>query len=183
MECLVLNKLQDGVCRQTGSLPRLERGQLRSERRCCSRSLLITLLRNSERVKVACQAQLVNTIAPIRAEQRVLPGGKHLLPVCRYGHRAKGTVVKLDVAGPTVHSDLYGEVGAWTPCARWAPNRRSRHFCINRSQLGSIDLAVDVRALPMLSRVEHRCWAAPTVRIELGCRSWHVVRGRRVGLV
>ena len=34
-------------------------------------NLLITLLRHADRVKMACLAQLVNVIAPIRSE----PGG------------------------------------------------------------------------------------------------------------
>ena len=41
--------------------------------------MLITLLRNSDRVKIACLAQLVNVIAPIMTSEPRLLGPDHLL--------------------------------------------------------------------------------------------------------
>ena len=154
-----LNKLQDGgVPTDWVVAPALSEDSYDLSDAVVVGSLLITLLRNSERVKVACQAQLVNTIAPIRAEPKGAAWRQTIFyPFADMATRAKGTVVKLDVAGPTVHSDLYGEVGAVDAvCTMGTEPAEAVIFCINRSQLGSIDLAVDVRALPMLSRVEHR---------------------------
>lgn len=74
-------------------------------------SYLIALLRHADRVGIACQAQLVNAIAPIRAE----PGAPAWRQTIVYPFRdaarlARGQVLK---ARPTCRSDSnqrYGEV-------------------------------------------------------------------------
>ena len=76
-------------------------------------SLLMTLLRNSDRVGIACQAQLVNTIAPIRAE----PGGECwrqtiFHPFSLTAAHARGHVIEVDVAGPEVDGGRHGRVPA-----------------------------------------------------------------------
>jgi alpha-L-arabinofuranosidase len=76
-------------------------------------SLLMTLLRNGDRVGFACQAQLVNTIAPIRAE----PGGvcwrqTTFHPFSLMAAHARGQVVEVGVAGPEVDGGVHGRVPA-----------------------------------------------------------------------
>src|SRR5215210_3054064 len=65
-------------------------------------SMLITLLRHSDRVTSACLAQLVNTISVIRAE----PTGaawrqSTFYPFSLTAQHAKGEVLRVEVAGPT----------------------------------------------------------------------------------
>ena len=78
------------------------RGPARSSRTCYTvadavvvGSLLITLLRHTDRVTIACQAQLVNVIAPIRTE----PGGPAwrqtiFHPFALTARLARGTVLR-----------------------------------------------------------------------------------------
>src|SRR3712207_7355296 len=73
--------------------------------------MLITLLRHSDRVTAACQAQLVNTISSIRAE----PGGPAwrqttFHPFAQAARLARGEVLQVVVRAPTYPTEKYGEV-------------------------------------------------------------------------
>ena len=73
-------------------------------------SLLITLLKHSDWVTVACQAQLVNTISMIRAE----PGGPAwrqsiFHPFALTARHARGQVLQPQVAAPTRATTKHGE--------------------------------------------------------------------------
>ena len=74
-------------------------------------SLLMSLLRNADRVSMANLAQLVNVIAPIRSE----PGGPAwrqttFYPFSLTAAAAHGTVVRCTVESPVVDTARYGEV-------------------------------------------------------------------------
>ncbi|SCK38676.1 alpha-N-arabinofuranosidase [Streptomyces sp. WMMB 322] len=76
-------------------------------------SLLMTLLRHADRVPVACLAQLVNVIGPIRSE----PGGPSwrqttFHPFALTARYARGTVLRTEVSGPVVETPRYGAVSA-----------------------------------------------------------------------
>ena len=75
--------------------------------------LLITLLRHADRVRIACLAQLVNVIPVIRT----VTGGPawrqtSFHPFADVARSARGTVLRLDVDGPTYPVAGEGEVGA-----------------------------------------------------------------------
>jgi alpha-N-arabinofuranosidase len=74
-------------------------------------SLLMSLLRNADRVSMANLAQLVNVIAPIRSE----PDGPAwrqttFHPFALTAAAARGTVVRSTVESPTIEAALYGAV-------------------------------------------------------------------------
>lgn len=74
-------------------------------------SLLISLLNHADRVKAACQAQLVNVIAPIMTE----PGGPawrqtSFFPFALTARLASGSALRVAVSGPSVETDVHGEV-------------------------------------------------------------------------
>jgi alpha-N-arabinofuranosidase len=74
-------------------------------------SLLITLLRRSDRVRAACQAQLVNVIAPIMTE----PGGPAwrqsiFHPFSITSRLARGTVIAPRVDAPAMYTARFGAV-------------------------------------------------------------------------
>jgi alpha-L-arabinofuranosidase len=76
-------------------------------------SLLITLLRHADRVAVACLAQLVNVIGPIRSE----PGGPSwrqttFHPFALTARHAHGTVLRTEVSGPVIETEKHGPVPA-----------------------------------------------------------------------
>jgi alpha-N-arabinofuranosidase len=74
-------------------------------------NLLISLLRHNDRVGAACQAQLVNAIAPIRAE----PTGpawrqSTFHPFALTSRLARGEVLQVNVRAPKYPTAKYGEV-------------------------------------------------------------------------
>ena len=86
-----------------------------------------TLLRNSDRVRVACLAQLVNVIAPLVTNDQRRAAPEHLLPVrvgapLRAGPRARPARRVRDVSD---HADR--PAGGLRPRRRRAVRRRRRH--------------------------------------------------------
>jgi alpha-N-arabinofuranosidase len=75
--------------------------------------LLITLLRHADRVRIACLAQLVNVIPPIRT----LDGGPawrqtSFYPFAHAAHFGRGTVLRVEPGGATYDVDGEGAVPA-----------------------------------------------------------------------
>jgi alpha-N-arabinofuranosidase len=110
-------------------------------------SLLIALLRHADRVHMACQAQLVNVIAPILAE----PGGPAwrqtiFHPFAQAALYGRGRVLRVEPDSPVFECEA-GEVGALHATAVQGEDGTITVFAVNRSQDESLDLAADVRAL------------------------------------
>jgi len=113
-------------------------------------SLLMTLLRNNDRVAVACQAQLVNAISAIRTE----PGGPAwrqsiFHPFSLTARNAKGEVLSALPASPTYESARYGEVRFVDAVATHDPSTGELSvFSVNRSTHEAVQLSIDLRAFP-----------------------------------
>lgn len=76
-------------------------------------SLLCVLLNHCDRVKMACLAQLINVIAPIRT----IPGGDMFLQTIYYPFQAaatymKGQVLRSEVHSPEIECEKYGKYGS-----------------------------------------------------------------------
>ena len=71
-------------------------------------SLLITLLRHADRVKIACLAQLVNVIAPIMTSDTGAWRQTIFYPFCHASAYARGTVLNTLVKSP-VYDSRYGD--------------------------------------------------------------------------
>jgi alpha-N-arabinofuranosidase len=119
--------------------------------------MLITLLRNADRVKIACLAQLINTIAPIRT---VKGGGVWrqttyypLLHASRYG---RGTVLDVRVACPTYDNKTFDAVPLLDAAAVLNPEREELSvFAVNRSQADALVLEGELRGVEKYRVVEH----------------------------
>ena len=115
-------------------------------------SLLITLLRHSDRVTSACQAQLVNTIGAIRTE----PGGPAwrqaiFHPFAQAARLARGQVLRVEVRAPTYETARYGDVPVVDAVATHDPSTGDLSvLAVNRSQAGPVELTVDLRGFPGL---------------------------------
>lgn len=111
-------------------------------------SLLITLLQHADRVSMACQAQLVNVIAPIRTR----PGGPAwrqtiFHPFALTARYARGTVLRPAVVTDTVETRAYGPVDAVVVTATHDPESGDLTvFVVNRSRTESSELTLDVAA-------------------------------------
>jgi len=83
-------------------------------------SMLMVLLRNADRVAMACLAQLVNVIAPIMTE----PGGPAwrqsiFHPFALTSRHARGTVLQTASHGPTIDTPAWGRVDQLLSTATW----------------------------------------------------------------
>ncbi len=107
-------------------------------------NLLISLLRHSDRVAVACLAQLANVIAPIMTE----PGGAAwrqptFHPFAITSRLAAGQVLRVETNSPTVTTAKHGEVTAIDAVATYDEGQLSL-FVVNRSTEGPIEITVDL---------------------------------------
>jgi alpha-N-arabinofuranosidase len=109
--------------------------------------LLSSLINHSDRVRVACQAQLVNVIAPIMTE----PGGSAwrqsiYYPMALTAARARGNSLRPLVAADVLATRRYGEVPALAVAATHDQETDEvAVFLTNRADT-EVDVAVDCRA-------------------------------------
>jgi alpha-N-arabinofuranosidase len=126
-------------------------------------SLLITLLRHVDRVAVACQAQLVNTIAPIHAEPDLPANATAIFhPFALTSRFAAGSILETSPSGPTVATDLHGEVPIFdTAVAHDSVHGSLTMFSVNRSTTDSLQVDVDLSRISPVGVVEHLILAEP----------------------
>jgi alpha-N-arabinofuranosidase len=109
-------------------------------------NLLISLLRHSDRVTAACQAQLVNVIAPIRTE----PGGPAwrqtiFHPFARTAALARGEVLRTVVDGPTYQTSRYGEAPVVDAVATHdRAGGEVAVFVVNRDETRPVEFTLDL---------------------------------------
>lgn len=112
-------------------------------------NLLMTLLKNHDRVAAASLAQLVNVIAPIMTE----PGGDTwrqttFFPFSVTSRLAKGEVLRPRIEAGTYTTAVYGDAPLVDSVATTdAATGESAIFLVNRSQTESIDVTVNVAEL------------------------------------
>jgi alpha-N-arabinofuranosidase len=120
-------------------------------------SLLITLLRHADRVKIACLAQLVNVIGPIRTE----PGGRAwrqtiFHPFALTAQYAGSRVLRTEIAGPEVDTAAYGRIPAlWSTATYDDETGEVAIFVVNRSETDKVDLEVPLHSSGPLELIEH----------------------------
>ncbi|WP_407359148.1 alpha-N-arabinofuranosidase [Microbacterium sp. LTA6] len=110
-------------------------------------NLLITLLKNHDRVASASLAQLVNVIAPIMTE----PGGDAwrqttFFPFSVTSRLAKGEIVKPRIDVGTYETKVYGEAPLVDSVVT-TDGAESAVFLVNRSQTESIEVQIAVTEL------------------------------------
>jgi len=115
---------------------------------------LITLLNNSDRVKAACLAQLVNVIGAIFTE----PGGPAwrqtiFHPFKLVTQNAHGKVLQSKVRSGTYDTITAGVVSKVLASAvHDAERNRITLFVLNRDSADSTELSIDLRAFPAITR-------------------------------
>ncbi len=112
-------------------------------------SFLITLLRHADRVGVACQAQLVNIIAPIRTEAGGPAWRQSIFhPFALTSRLARGQVLRVEPRCPRVATDRYGEVPALDVTATLDPETGATVLlAVNRDPEQALLLEADLRPL------------------------------------
>ncbi|MDG4825658.1 alpha-N-arabinofuranosidase [Asanoa sp. WMMD1127] len=118
-------------------------------------NLLISLLKHADRVRIGCQAQLVNVIGLIMTE----PGGpawrqSSYHPFALTSRHGRGTVLRTEPTGPTYETAVHGEVPVLDAVAVHG-DEGVVLFAVNRDQERELTLDVDARSLPELAVAEH----------------------------
>ena len=119
-------------------------------------SILITFLRNADRVKIACLAQLVNVIAPIMTRN----GGGcwaqtiyyPFLHASRFG---RGTALRAVVDSPVYDCSDYEGVPLIDATATMGDDGSVTVFCVNRDLTEDFALDVDLHGFGNLRIAEH----------------------------
>jgi len=120
---------------------------------CC----LITLLRHAGRVRIACLAQLVNTIAPIMTEDGG-PAWRQTIfyPFLHASRFGRGEVLETMVRAPVYENRTHGEVPYLEAIATW--NRGAAEvtiFAVNRSLTEELAVEATLGGFDSASVVEH----------------------------
>lgn len=120
-------------------------------------SLLNSLLRHADRVRMACFAQLVNVIAPITT-QTGGPAWRQATyhPMRLVFRHGVGDALRVEPRGPLVETAEYGAVPQLDATATIDPESGAvALFAVNRSLTEPLAVEVDVRALRGAQPVEH----------------------------
>lgn len=119
-------------------------------------SILITLLKNADRVKVACLAQLVNVIAPIMTRNGGGVWAQTIFyPFMHASKYGRGISLKALVDSPTYSCADYDEVPFIDATATLSEDGSVTIFCVNRSMDEEYELDVDLRSFGDLKIEEH----------------------------
>lgn len=119
--------------------------------------LLISLLKHADRVKVACLAQLINTIAPITT---VTGGGLWLqttyYPYLHASLYGRGTVLHPIIRSPKYDSKDFTDVPYLEAIAVYNEEQSQvTVFAVNRHLTDELDLQVDLRSFGEVKVLEH----------------------------
>jgi alpha-N-arabinofuranosidase len=120
-------------------------------------SLLISMLRHAERVRIGCLAQLVNVIAPIRTEPGGLAWRQTIFhPFALTSRYGRGSVVRTEANSETFETSWFGDVPALDAAATLDEESATVNlFAVNRDQHEPLALSLDVRAQPDLVVGKH----------------------------
>ena len=116
-------------------------------------TFLITLLQHADRVAIACQAQLVNVIAPIMTRPEG-PAWRQTIfhPFAITARLARGEALQLPLSTPGLQTQRFGLVDAVTGTATWDEEREALAvFAANRLRDRPLPVEIDLRRLPQLA--------------------------------
>lgn len=119
-------------------------------------SMLITFLRNADRVKIACMAQLVNVIAPIMTRNGGGVWAQTIFwPMMQASKYGRGTALRPIITSPTYDCKDYEKVPYVDATAVMDDEGGVTIFAVNRDLQEDICLSADLRAFGDLKIVEH----------------------------
>lgn len=120
-------------------------------------TMLISLLRHADRVRIACQAQLANVIGAIRTEPEG-PAWRQstFYPFMHVARYARGVSLRVHAESPTYAVDALGEVPFIDSAATWdASDGSIVLFLVNRATDEDIELSVDLAGFGRVDFQEH----------------------------
>ena len=137
--------------------PRMSEDEYTVEDAVVFGGLLMSLLRHSDRVTAASLAQLVNMMAPIRAEPDTAAWRQTIFhPFALTARHARGHVLRVEPKGPSLHSETLGEVAAVDVTATYdADTGQLSVFAVNRDEHQVADLRLRLNGLDVVDVSQH----------------------------
>jgi len=136
--------------------PRIIEDEYSTEDAVVVGGLLMTLLNNSDRIDIACQAQLVNVIGPIRAESGV-PAWRQTIfhPFALTARHAKGNVLSAEVECKTYDTEGISSVPIVDVAATHDPDTGDvMVLLLNRDSANATEVSIDFAGFGGLTFVE-----------------------------
>ena len=119
-------------------------------------SMLITLLRHADRVKIACMAQLVNVIAPIMTSDTGAWRQTIFYPYMYTSKYGRGTVLNTVVKAPFYECRAFGDVSSVDSVMVWNEEEEALTiFAVNKDLQEDLELVCDLRQFADYKNVEH----------------------------
>ena len=119
-------------------------------------SMLITMLRHADRVKIACLAQLVNVIAPIMTSDTGAWRQTTYYPYWLTGKYGQGIALQTLVDAPTYYTKKYGDVSCVDSIAIYNDERDEVVlFAVNKDLDEDIEVSMDLRQFADYKIIEH----------------------------
>jgi alpha-L-arabinofuranosidase len=120
-------------------------------------SMLITLLKHADRVKIACIAQLVNVIAPIMTEKGGIAWRQTIFyPLYHTSTYGRGVVLNLEIESPKYDDKEFGDVPYLESIATCDQEKNEvTIFSVNRHQKEDLELCCTIHGITDYQLVEH----------------------------
>lgn len=118
--------------------------------------MLITFLKNADRVKIACMAQLVNVIAPIMTRNGGSAWTQTIFwPLMQASLYGRGISLMPIIESPKSDTKHFCDVPMVDAAAALAEDGTITIFAVNRCQTEDAELQVDLRAFGRLKQATH----------------------------
>jgi alpha-N-arabinofuranosidase len=129
-------------------------------------SLINVFIRRSDRVKIACMAQLVNVIAPILTKTNGPAWRQSIYYPLQFASKfGRGTALTVSSAGPTYDCEVAQDVPYLDLSAVLHEDGRSiALFAINRSLDEAMDLDIDLQGFKDVRIVQHHTMAGDDLK-------------------
>ena len=131
--------------------------------------MLIVLLRDADRVKVACLAQLINVIAPIMTDPNGGGAWKQTIfyPFMHASKYGRGIALQPVISSPTHATSEHGDVTDIEAVAVYNEEKEEvTIFAVNRNLNEDVVLTTDVRSFEGYKVVEHIVLESDDLKVE-----------------
>jgi alpha-N-arabinofuranosidase len=119
-------------------------------------NLLISILRHADRVKIACMAQLVNVIAPIRTEKDS-PAWRQTIfyPFSLTSKYGRGVVLDTKIQSATIFTEKFGHQNVIDGVVIYNKDRQEVViFCVNRDACNNQNLEITLEGFSLEGIIE-----------------------------
>lgn len=140
-------------------------------------SLLNVFIRRSDRVKIACMAQLVNVIAPIMTVPNGPAWRQPIYYPLQYASKyGRGTALQIVATGPTYDCDVAQDVPYLDLSAVLHDDGKTiAIFALNRSLSDPLEVSVDLQGYKNVSIIRHETLSGENLKATNTAESQHQV--------